>query len=44
MKNSNLARRLVTKKIHPKLRVICVVLKMKTESVDLLLASFYHSR
>ena len=42
MKSSNLARRLVTKKIHPKLRVICVVLKMKTESVDLLLASFYH--
>ena len=42
MKSSNLVRRLVTKKIHPKLRVICVVLKMKTESVDLLLASFYH--
>ena len=27
MKSSNLARRLVTKKIHPRLRVICVSLK-----------------
>ena len=31
MRSSNLARRLVTKKIHPKFRVICGVLKMKTE-------------
>lgn len=40
MKSLNLARRLVRKRIHPKLRVICIVLKIKTESVDLLLVSF----
>ena len=40
MKSLNLARSLVTKRIHPKLRVICIVLKIKTESVDLLLVSF----